>query len=188
MDLRTAVFEAYNVIKEGGVILYPTASQWGLGCDARNAEAIEKINAIKNRPEGKSFLCLVDSVAMLERSVQVVPDAAYDLIDHASRPTTIIYDQPTGVAQNLLAPDGSLGIRVTGSEFCKRLIQRMRGPLVSTSANLAGQPAPTGLHDIDESIRDAVDYIVNLPTEQPSGTASTIIKLTDSSVITIIRP
>lgn len=129
-------------MKEGGIILYPTDTVWGIGCDAKNAEAVRKIYELKRREDSKTMLALVSSEGMLQRTVEEVPDIAWQLIDAAVEPISIIYDGARGVAPNLIAEDGSLGIRITGEKFSNALCERMRGPIVSTSANISGSPTP----------------------------------------------
>ncbi|MDE5814482.1 MAG: Sua5/YciO/YrdC/YwlC family protein, partial [Muribaculaceae bacterium] len=144
--------EAVRVMKDGGIILYPTDTVWGIGCDARNEEAVRKIYDLKKRADSKSMLVLVGSEGMLQRTVKDVPEIAWQLIDVAVNPMTIIYDHPLGVAENLKAEDGSLGIRITGERFSRTLCDRMRGPIVSTSANGSGNPSPMTFAEISSEI------------------------------------
>ena len=181
------IYEASEGLKAGRTLLYPTDTVWGLGCDATNEKAIEQIFKIKNRPKEKSFILLVDSVAMLERYVSDFPDVCYDLIDFAVRPTTIIYDLAIGLPQSLLADDGSIAIRVTNDLNCKKLIQSIRRPLVSTSANLFSQPTPTRFDDIDEKIKSEVDLILNNRLKEEMRTPSSIIKVGNNNDIKVIR-
>lgn len=177
-----------EVLRSGGVILYPTDTIWGLGCDATNSHAVKKIFEIKKRADSKSMLVLVGNEAMLERTLEEVPEVAWDLIGVADKPLTVIYDSPRGVARELLAEDGSLGIRLTRDWFCSYLCNRLRNPLVSTSANISGKPAPSIFPEIDQELFQAVDYVADWRREDlihhaPSG----IIKLTNSGAVTIIR-
>ncbi|MDE5774417.1 MAG: threonylcarbamoyl-AMP synthase [Muribaculaceae bacterium] len=187
--MEEEIKKALEVIRAGGIILYPTDTIWGIGCDATNAEAISRIFALKQRADSKSMLALVSDIAMLERWVKNIPEAAEMLIEAAVDPLTIIYDNPTGVADNLKAEDGSLGIRITNDRFCQNLCKRLRRPLVSTSANISGQKAPSSFRDISPEILAGVDYIVNLRQDEkcdnirPSG----IIKVRDNGVIKVIR-
>lgn len=182
-DLKKAV----DVLRNGGVILYPTDTIWGLGCDAGNAKAVERIFKIKQRADSKSMLSLVASDGMLQQFVSEVPEAAWQLIDAAVNPLTIIYDNPKGIAENLLAEDGSAGFRITSEPYSRGLCQRLRHPVVSTSANISGKPSPKQFSDIDSEILNAVDYIAEYGRNNKESLPSNIIKVTDSNVITIIR-
>jgi len=186
-EFKNALAKAQEVLTSGGVILYPTETVWGLGCDATNPEAIQRIFKIKNRVDSKSLICLVRSIAMLERHVQEVPQAAYDIIDFSEKPTTIIYDAPKGVAPSVIAEDDSLGIRVAKDKFCRYLINNFKKPIVSTSANISGAPTPKQFEEIDEKILTAVDYIVPLQPEFNNTSASTIIKLKNNGEVRVIR-
>ncbi len=186
-EFKNALAKAQEVLTSGGVILYPTETVWGLGCDATNPEAIQRIFKIKNRVDSKSLICLVSSIAMLERHVQEVPQAAYDIIDFSEKPTTIIYDAPKGVAPSVIAEDDSLGIRVAKDKFCRYLINNFKKPIVSTSANISGAPTPKQFEEIDEKILTAVDYIVPLQPEFNNTSASTIIKLKNNGEVRVIR-
>lgn len=180
--------EALRVMKEGGIILYPTDTVWGIGCDARNEDAVRRIYELKKREDSKSMLVLVGSEGMLQRTVKSVPEIAWQLIDVAVNPMTIIYDNPTGVANNLLADDGSLGIRITSEKFSRTLCERMRGPIVSTSANVSGKPTPMTFSEISSEIRNGVDYICNFrQKEKASSKPSNIIKITQENVVKVIR-
>lgn len=188
MSFQDVLKKATEVLKQGGIIVYPTDTVWGIGCDAKNKEAVARIYTLKKRADAKSMLCLVSNVAMLERHISEVPDAAYDIIDLSENPTTIIFDNPIGVAPNLIAPDNSLGIRVAKDKFCSYLSQNIKRPLVSTSANLAGQPTPKNFQEISQEILKGVDYIVPLEPEFHTNKPSTIIKLTSSGLVKVIRP
>ena len=187
-EFKIALAQAKEVLSKGGVILYPTDTVWGLGCDASNPEAVDKIYKIKKRADSKSMICLVSDIAMLERHVKEVPEAAYDIIDYSDKPTTIIFDNPKDVAPNIIAADNSLGIRVAKDKFCRYLINNFRKPIVSTSANRSGNNTPKQFEEIDEKILTAVDYIVPLQPEFKNTTASTIIKLKSNGEVSIIRP
>ena len=180
--------KAAQTVKEGGVILYPTDTIWGIGCDARNPEAVQKIFDIKKRDDSKSLIVLVSSENMLLRYVKDIPEISWDILAYSERPTTIIYDSPIGVARNVLATDGSLGIRIVKDDFCRRLIERIRTPLVSTSANLSGEPSPAFFAEISPEIRQGVDYTVQYRQEDTTpAEASVVIKLTNDSRIKILR-
>ena len=175
-------------MREGGVILYPTDTIWGIGCDATNEDAVRPVDEIKQRQDSKAMLVLVDSSVKVDFYVQDVPEVAWDLIDLADKPLTIIYSGARNLAANLLAEDGSVGIRVTNEDFSKRLCQQFRKAVVSTSANISGQPSPRNFSEISEEVKSAVDYIVGYRQEEMSNPKpSSIIKLDKGGVIKIIR-
>ena len=175
-------------MREGGVILYPTDTIWGIGCDATNEDAVRRVYEIKQRQDSKAMLVLVDSSVKVDFYVQDVPEVAWDLIDLADKPLTIIYSGARNLAANLLAEDGSVGIRVTNEDFSKRLCQQFRKAVVSTSANISGQPSPRNFSEISEEVKSAVDYIVGyLQEEMSNPKPSSIIKLDKGGVIKIIR-
>lgn len=175
-------------MREGGVILYPTDTIWGIGCDATNEDAVRRVYEIKQRQDSKAMLVLVDSSVKVDFYVQDVPEVAWDLIDLADKPLTIIYSGARNLAVNLLAEDGSVGIRVTNEDFSKRLCQQFRKAVVSTSANISGQPSPRNFSEISEEVKSAVDYIVGYRQEEMSNPKpSSIIKLDKGGVIKIIR-
>lgn len=176
-----------EVLENGGLILYPTDTIWGIGCDATNEAAVQKVYALKNRDDRKALICLVANDSMLERHVETVPELAYDIIDLSTKPTTLIYDRPKGVAKNLIAADNTLGIRVASDKFCQYLINKFRKPIVSTSANVSGEPSPKGFHEISETILKGVDYVVNLPPDRPHTVPSAIIKLGNDGIVKVIR-
>lgn len=176
-----------KVLQEGGLILYPTDTVWGIGCDATNPEAVEKVYALKKREDTKALICLVANQAMLERHVKEVPDVAYDIMDLATKPTTIVFDNPMGIASNLVAENNTLAIRVASDKFCQYLINKFRKPIVSTSANISGNPTPKQFNDIDEEILKGVDYVVNLPDENINPSPSSIIKLSTDGQVKVIR-
>ena len=172
----------------GGLILYPTDTIWGIGCDATNEEAVRKVYALKRRSDHKAMLLLMDSSAKLNYYVQEVPDVAWDLIELADSPLTVIYSGARNVAPNLLAEDGSVGIRITQEEFSHKLCERFRKPLVSTSANVSGAPSPANFSEISETIKSGVDHIVRYRQEDLSKAApSHIIKLGAGGLVKIIR-
>ena len=175
-------------MREGGVILYPTDTIWGIGCDATNEDAVRRVYEIKQRQDSKARLVLVDSSVKVDFYVRDVPEVAWDLIDLADKPLTIIYSGARNLAANLLAEDGSVGIRVTNEDFSKRLCQQFRKAIVSTSANISGQPSPKNFSEISEEVKSAVDYIVGYRQEEMSNPKpSSIIKLDKGGVIKIIR-
>ena len=183
-DLRTAI----DTLRKGGVILYPTDTVWGLGCDATDSAAVKKIFDIKRRADSKSMLSLVDSEAALERAVDDVPEVAWQLIEAAVDPLTIIYDHPRALAPELLAPDGSAGLRITSERFSSELCRRLRRPVVSTSANISGRPAPRRFADIDPEIIRAADYVVAYRRgDNTEARPSAIIKISAGGEFKIIR-
>ena len=175
-------------MREGGVILYPTDTIWGIGCDATNEDAVRRVYEIKQRQDSKAILELVDYNVKKEFYDHDVPEESWDLIDLADKPMTIIYSGARNLAANLLAEDGSVGIRVTNEDFSKRLCQQFRKAVVSTSANISGQPSPRNFSEISEEVKSAVDYIVGYRQEEMSNPKpSSIIKLDKGGVIKIIR-
>lgn len=187
-EINEEIKRACQVMNEGGVILYPTDTIWGIGCDATNEEAVRRVYEIKRRADSKAMLVLVDSAVKVDFYVQDVPSVAWDLIELATRPLTIIYSGARNLAPNLLAEDGSVGIRVTGEPFSQGLCRYFRKAVVSTSANVSGQPSPACFADISEEVRSAVDYIVNFRRDEASSSRpSSIIKLENGGVFKIIR-
>lgn len=175
-------------MQAGGIILYPTDTIWGIGCDATNEKAVQRVYDLKRRADNKAMLVLTDSSAKLNAYVTEVPEIAWDLIEVADKPLTIIYPGARNLAPNLLGEDGSVGIRITQEEFSRRLCERFRKPLVSTSANVSGEKSPQNFHEISDVIKDGVDYIVayrqdDMTGAQPSG----IIKLGLGGLIQVIR-
>lgn len=187
MDQKDIINETKKVIEAGGVILFPTDTVWGLGCDAKNSEAIKKLNNIKNRAEGKNYLIMLDDDRKLKRHVREVPEIAWDLLDYAEKPLTIIYPNGTNVSPEILAEDGSIGIRIPKESWCKDLLRQLRTPIVSTSSNLSGQPTPLSFAEIDEKIKSAVDYIVPLQNIPLNTKTSTIMKIEVNGEFKIIR-
>jgi L-threonylcarbamoyladenylate synthase len=186
-EFMSDFLQATEVIKNGGVILYPTDTIWGLGCDPSNDEAVRKVMKIKQRDESKSFILLVDSIPMLERFVPEFPEICYDLIETAIDPLTIIYPTSKGLSNLVTAADGSIGIRVTNDPFCKKLIQTMRKPILSTSANISGESFPMDFDSISPEIKDQVDFVLNNPGFKSSETPSKIIKIAKNGEIELIR-
>ncbi|EJW97836.1 Sua5/YciO/YrdC/YwlC family protein [gut metagenome] len=185
---RDDIREAVNVMNRGGIILYPTDTIWGLGCDATNAEAVKRIYEIKQREDSKALITLVDSDAKVDFYVRDVPEVAWDLVELAEKPLTVIYDNARNLAPNLMAEDGSIGIRITKEAFSKELCMRMKRAIVSTSANISGEPSPRNFQDISEEIKNAVDYICTSRREESQNPpASSIIKLGKGGEVKIIR-
>ncbi|WP_418263440.1 L-threonylcarbamoyladenylate synthase [Flavobacterium faecale] len=187
MDINQEIHKAFEVIKEGGIILYPTDTVWGIGCDATNAEAIAKIYKLKQRTETQSMICLMNGEKMLYNVFKEIPEVAWQILDLSENPTTLILDNPRNVAPNIIAPDKTLGIRLVKEPFCFKLMERMKKPLVSTSANISGQPTPKNFKEISPAIINGVDYVVNLNKDKVSGKPSTIIKLTNDAQVKVIR-
>ena len=187
-DIKNAV----EVLRKGGVILYPTDTVWGIGCDATNPEAVRRVYDIKQRDDSKALICLVDSDARLQRYVRQVPDVAWQLIDSLkdsdAKPTTIILDGAVNLAPNLIAEDGSIALRITNEPFSRELCYRFQKALVSTSANISGEPAAQNYCDIDPRIVEAVDYVCwTRRQEHKPHTPSSIIRLRQDGEVTIIR-
>jgi len=185
--MQKILSETVQQLKHGNTILYPTETVWGLGCDATKYNAVTKIFKIKKRAESKSLICLVSDIKMLQRYVEQVPEAAYNILKYANKPTTIIYDQPINVPENLVAEDNTLAIRIIKRGFAHDLIKAFGKPIVSTSANISGQPTPKTFNEISPDILTAVDYVVNLPQQKSSGQPSAIIKLSNDGTVKIIR-
>ena len=185
--MNSEIQQALTVLREGGVIAYPTETVWGLGCDATNKDAVEKLYKIKSRSREKSMLILLDKDAKINRYVKEVPEVAWDILDAAIEPITIVYPNAVYLAENLPAKDNSIAIRITNNEFCKKLIERLKKPLVSTSANISGEKTPTTRNEISEEILSKIDYIVNLPEETTKQQPSQIIKLEVNGDFSIIR-
>lgn len=176
------------VLNEGGTILYPTDTIWGIGCDATSPEAVEKVFRIKERPAEKSMIVLVAEGKDILKYVANPDPAVFDFIKQASRPTTIVFEGAIGLASNLVATDGSVAIRVVNDAFCRHLIKRFRKPLVSTSANLSGDPAPARFTEILLPVRSAVDYVVHhRQDEEAPGVSSTVVKWNRDGTTTVIR-
>lgn len=187
-DFKEDIKNAIKVMRAGGIILYPTDTIWGIGCDATNEAAVKKIFELKRRSDSKSMLVLTDSIAKVERVVDEVPEVAYQLVECAEKPLTIIYDGAKNLATNLIAEDGSVGIRITNEAFSKRLCEEFRIPVVSTSANVSGEPSPHNFSEVSDAIKSGVDYIVSYrQNDQSQSVPSSIIKLGKGGVVTIIR-
>lgn len=178
---------AIKVLRSGGVLIYPTDTIWGIGCDATNEKAVARIFDMKQRSESKSLILLVDGLAMLKRYVPKFPGIIKTFLEEAERPTTVIYDHPKGLATNVVAQDDTVAIRIVKHEFCAQLIRELGKPLVSTSANISGHPPPGDFHEIHPSLLNKADYIVNLPLMKSQNTASQIIKVNDLGKIEYLR-
>lgn len=186
--MKEDIRRALDVLNKGGVILYPTDTIWGIGCDATNEEAVSRVYAIKRRTDAKALITLVDSEAKIQGYVREIPDVAWQLIDCSTRPLTIIYDGARHLAPNLLAEDGSVAIRLTREAFSRELCLRFHRPIVSTSANLSGEPSPATFDDISEDIKQAVDYVcTSRRDDRTPAHPSSIIKLAANGEVKIIR-
>ncbi|MCQ4873952.1 MULTISPECIES: L-threonylcarbamoyladenylate synthase [Odoribacteraceae] len=185
--LKEEVRKACEVLKNGGIILYPTDTIWGIGCDATNEEAVKRVYELKHREDSKAMLVLLDDVGKLASYVEV-PDVAYELLEVNDKPMTIIYPNAKNLAKNLIAQDRTIGIRITSEIFTKALLYRFRKPIVSTSANISGESSPKCFAEISEAVKSAVDYVVDFRQEETSNPApSSIIKLGVGGEIQIIR-
>jgi len=186
--MKEDIQNALRILREGGIILYPTDTIWGIGCDATNREAVARIYEMKKREDSKSMLVLVHSEVMLSSYIKQVPEVAWELIDAAMEPVTIIYPGAKNLAENLVAKDGTIGIRVTDDEFCSTLIQRFRKPIVSTSANISGMPSPAVFDEIENSIIQQADYVVKWRQDDPTrSTPSSVIRLGVGGQVEILR-
>ena len=188
MNQQDDIKKAVEVMRQGGVILYPTDTVWGIGCDATNPEAVARVYKITHRDDSKALICLVDSEARLQRYVRNVPEVAWQVMELATQPTTVILDNATGLAENLIAEDGSIAMRITGEPFSKELCYRFQKPIVSTSANISGQPAAENYKDISEELINSVDYVCySRRQEKKPHTPSKILRIRLNGEVEIIR-
>jgi len=185
--LTEEIHSALPILINQKTLLYPTDTVWGIGCDATSEEAVAKIFEIKQRSESKSLVILVDSFEMLKKYVPKVSEAVLALLSKTTNPTTIIYDNPVGLAKNVVAADNTVAIRIVQNEFCRELIRLFGKPIVSTSANISGNPTPKSFAEIEPSILDSVDYVVNLHREEVNEKSSTILKIDEKGTITVLR-
>ncbi len=185
--MKSEIYLSLEFLKNKQVVLYPTDTVWGIGCDATSEEAVAKIFEIKQRSESKSLVILVDSFEMLKKYIPKVSEAVLELLSKTTNPTTIIYDNPVGLAKNVVAADNTVAIRIVQNEFCRRLINQFGKPIVSTSANISGNPTPKSFKEIEPSILDSVDYVVNLQREEVNEKSSTILKVDEKGTITVLR-
>jgi L-threonylcarbamoyladenylate synthase len=187
-NFENDIKESLRVLREAGLILYPTDTVWGLGCDPTRPEAVEKIFRLKSREESRSLLVLVSDLAMLERYVKQVPDMAFELVSVSETPLTIVYPGGKNLAGGVCSADGSVGIRICLDPFCNELIRRFRKPLVSTSANISGQPSPSCFGEIDQRVKSAVDYIVeHRQNDRQKSKPSPVVKIEDNGTFKILR-
>ena len=185
--MKTEIENTIKVLAAGGTIVYPTDTIWGIGCDAKNEKAVAKVFDLKQRSESKSLIILVDSISMLKLYIPSIPDEITRFLNDAKKPTSVIYNHPNGLAENVVAADNTVAIRIVQNEFCKTLIREFGKPIVSTSANFSNQPSPARFDEIDPLLLKQVDYIVNLPAVESKNTASQIIKVGDHGEIEYIR-
>lgn len=182
-----------EVLRKGGIIVYPTDTIWGIGCDACCPDAVKKIFGLKKRADAKALISLVGSEGQLERTIADIPEVAWQLIEYNDKPLTIVYDSPAkeaGIAPELQAADGSMGVRLTSDEFCAELCRRLHHPLVSTSANVSGEPAPACFADISQEILDGADYVCKARREEKAAEAvpSTVMRLSAGGLFKVLRP
>jgi L-threonylcarbamoyladenylate synthase len=188
MDMNEEIVKAVEVLRRGGLLLYPTDTVWGVGCDATNEQAVAKIYALKRSENKHGMIALLDSPDSVARCFARLPDVAWELIETANKPLTLILPGAVGVAPNLIPPERTLAVRIPDHEFCRALVRRLGRPLVSTSANISGEPAPVSFDLIDERIRSGVDMVVDRRFEgHPTGKPSSIIKLGPGGEVEVIR-
>jgi len=176
-----------EVLKNKKILLYPTDTVWGIGCDATSEEAVANVFRIKQRSESKSLIVLVDGIEMLKKYIPTISNKIIDILNSTLKPTTIIYNNPIGLAKNVVAADNTVAIRIVQNEFCKQLIKAFKKPIVSTSANISGMTTPKSFKEIDVAILDSVDYIVNLHREEINTKSSTILKIGDNDELIVLR-
>ena len=186
-NFNTELKNTIEALQLGGLILYPTDTVWGIGCDATNAEAVEKIYQLKQREETKSMICLVVDERMLKKHVETVSEVALNIIDLSEKPTTIIFDNPQLLAKNLIANDNTIALRIPNDDFCFQLLRKFNKPIVSTSANVSNKHAPKSFKEIPQEILKGVDYVVNLHHDKKTENPSSIIKLSSDGLVRIIR-
>lgn len=185
--MKTEISNSLKTLQSNNILLYPTDTVWGLGCDATSEETVNKIFQIKQRSESKSLIILVDGIEMLKDYIPNIPSNVLTLLQTVEKPTSIIYSKPMGLAKNVIAEDDSVAIRIPQSEFCRQLIQQFGKPIVSTSANISGEPTPKSFSEISKTILDSVDYVVNLQREEKNEKSSTILKVEENGEITVLR-
>ncbi len=185
--MKSELTNSLKQLQEGRLILYPTDTVWGIGCDATKFEAVSAIYKLKKRQESKSMICLMSDIKMLQYYIKAVPKAVFDIIENVKKPTTIIYQNPKNVAKNLIGKDNTLAIRIVKEGFCHELIKQLKHPLVSTSANISGHSTPKTFEEIQHDILKGVDYVVNLHRDKKSANPSSIFKIENDGIIKIIR-
>jgi len=187
IDVNNDIEQCLKILNNGGIILYPTDTIWGIGCDATNAVAVAKIAQLKNRPGDKSFVVLVSSESEVMKYVASVDLLLFDYLNQVTKPTTVIYNNAIGLAENVIANDGSVAIRICKDDFCKHLIKRFRKPIVSTSANISGMPAPSQFSHIDNTIKIGVDYVVKYKQDEDLMSMPSSIIRCENGKVFIIR-
>lgn len=185
--MKVELQNTLDVLKTQGLILYPTDTVWGIGCDATESKTVAKVFAVKQRNESKSLIILVDGFAMLQRYVPAIPSTTLDVLKALTKSTTVIYDNPLGLAQNVIASDNTVAIRIVKKGFCHELIKLFDKPIVSTSANISDAPTPQSFKEIDASVLDAVDYVVNLQQNKINNAPSAIVKVKTDGTLEVIR-
>lgn len=185
--MQQEIKNSLETLQQHKILLYPTDTVWGIGCDATSEIAVNKIYAIKQRSESKSLIILVDSIQMLKQYIPNIPNQIIKLLAKTTNPTTIIYNNPKGLAKNVVASDNTVAIRITKNDFCIQLIKDFGKPIVSTSANISGVATPNCFEKIDAAILDSVDYIVNLQREEKNEKSSTILKVVENGEIVVLR-
>ena len=185
--IATEINKSLEILELQQVLLYPTDTVWGIGCDATSEIAVAKVFEIKQRSESKSLIILVDGIKMLQKYIPTISKNILRLLSKTTKPTTIIYNNPIGLAKNVVASDNTVAIRIVQNDFCKQLISKFGKPIVSTSANISGNPTPKSFKEIEPSILDSVDYIVNLQREEVNEKSSTILKVAENGEILVLR-
>ena len=189
MDFEKDILQCISILQSGGLILYPTDTIWGIGCDATNADAVNKIYALKNRPESKSLIVLLADEKEILKHVSNVDLRIFDFLSKTKKPTTVVYEDVIGVADNLISPNGSVAIRLVNDEFCKHLIKRFRKPIVSTSANISGEATPKTFNEITNAIKLGVNYVVqHRQNDNSIKEPSSVVKWSSNGEITVLRP
>ena len=185
--MKFELHKSSEALQNQQLLLYPTDTVWGIGCDATNEAAVAKVFEIKKRSESKSLIILVDGIEMLKKYILTIPKNVRKLLLNRVKPTTIIYNNPVGLARNVVSDDATVAIRIVHHDFCKKLISKFGKPIVSTSANISGSPTPKSFKEIDQPILDSVDYIVNLQHEEINNKSSTILKVGDNGELIVLR-
>jgi len=187
-DFSDDIEQSVSVLRNGGIILYPTDTIWGIGCDATNEKAVERIFQLKNRPDEKALIVLVADEMDVLKHVANTDLRVFDYVKQLQRPVTVVYEGAIGLADNLVGKDGSVAIRITNDTFCRHLVKRFRNPIVSTSANVSGQPAPGHFSEIRDEIKNGVDFVVKYRQDDNSiATPSMVIKWNRDATVTVLR-
>jgi L-threonylcarbamoyladenylate synthase len=185
--MQEEILKTFEVLQNGGIILYPTDTVWAIGCDATNPEAVSKINKLKKNTQNQNMVCLLNGDKMMFAIFKDIPEVAWQILDLSEKPTTLVLDNPRNVATNLVAADNSLAVRIVKEPFCFKLLERLKKPIVATSANVNGEKTPRNFQEISVEIKNGVDYIVNFNKESHCENTSTIIKLTLDNQVKILR-